>query len=395
MKTRAIETLKAALSRGSAWAEVCGIAAAGLVLGFVCNSANPIGLRPETASSTSAAPASRAVPSSTASSAPAPATGVSQEAARPAASPVTEEEAKAAHFIRDLPSRATWDEIAPGVASGRVLLVDARPVAAYQAGHIPGAESLPEKAPASAFAAFAARHGREDLLVTYCSDLSCSASMRLAQRLHDEFGFHHVRFLPGGYQEWQRRTGVAGAEPALTRTGASTGTSAAPVPAKSEVRRATRVAWSQVKPWIESNEVLLVDARPASAYAAGHIPGAVSLPEKSLPAVVARFAAETPKDRRIVTYCTDLSCSASMRLAQALTEKHGFQTVHYFPGGYQEWQRSQGLTPVPATSPAPKPVRLTNTTVLSLPAGASLPVPPPAPAPAPAPAPQPATSQPQ
>jgi rhodanese-related sulfurtransferase len=114
-------------------------------------------------------------------------------------------------------------------------------------------------------------------------------------------------------------------------------------PAKKAVT--TRITWAEVKPLLESHAVVLVDARPAAAFAAGHVPGAVSLPEKSAPAVLAAFAALHAKDQRIVTYCSDKSCSASMRLAQSLTDHHGFQAVQFMPGGYQEWQRDQSLAP--------------------------------------------------
>ncbi len=48
-----------------------------------------------------------------------------------------------------------------------------------------------------------------------------------------------------------------------------------------------------------ASEFVLLDVRDAEAYAAGHIPGAVSLPLAQLPERVATLATDKP----YVTYC--------------------------------------------------------------------------------------------
>ncbi len=50
----------------------------------------------------------------------------------------------------------------------------------------------------------------------------------------------------------------------------------------------------------EGGQVLVIDVRDAGSYAAGHVAGAVSIPEAQLPAVAERLKAER---RAIVTYC--------------------------------------------------------------------------------------------
>jgi rhodanese-related sulfurtransferase/DNA-binding transcriptional ArsR family regulator len=54
----------------------------------------------------------------------------------------------------------------------------------------------------------------------------------------------------------------------------------------------------------EAGEALVIDVRPAEEYAAGHIPGAVSIPLGELPARLD----ELPFDGQIVAYCRGAYC---------------------------------------------------------------------------------------
>jgi len=83
---------------------------------------------------------------------------------------------------------------------------------------------------------------------------------------------------------------------------------------------------------LEREEVLLIDVRPAEEFAAGHIPGAASVPfgriEESL--------AEVPADAEIVAYCRGGWCVMAhdaVRLLQA----HG-RTARRLEDGMLEWR---------------------------------------------------------
>jgi rhodanese-related sulfurtransferase len=94
------------------------------------------------------------------------------------------------------------------------------------------------------------------------------------------------------------------------------------------------------------NNVCLVDVRGAEQYAAGHIPGARSIPIDTL---VTEFYS-LPKDKMIVTYCGDIACGLSPQAALELAQK-GFQVQHLI-GGFAEWSR-KGFLIETATAPAP------------------------------------------
>jgi rhodanese-related sulfurtransferase len=98
----------------------------------------------------------------------------------------------------------TWAQTKPLADAGKAVLLDARGKWLYDAGHIPGAISLPEGSPADEFVAFQKRYGTNAHVVVYCSSTSCSLSAKVANKLVQEYGFHNVEYMTGGYQEWQQ-----------------------------------------------------------------------------------------------------------------------------------------------------------------------------------------------
>lgn len=55
----------------------------------------------------------------------------------------------------------------------------------------------------------------------------------------------------------------------------------------------------------EAGEVVLLDVRPAAEYAAGHLPGAISIPLDEL----ADRLPELPTDREVIAYCRGAYCA--------------------------------------------------------------------------------------
>jgi rhodanese-related sulfurtransferase/DNA-binding transcriptional ArsR family regulator len=87
---------------------------------------------------------------------------------------------------------------------------------------------------------------------------------------------------------------------------------------------------------VRDGAVTVLDVRPPEEYAAGHIPGAVSVP---LPELKRRLA-EIPKRRQVVAYCRGPYCVLAVE-AVALLRKHGFKAV-LLDDGVAEW-RARGL----------------------------------------------------
>jgi rhodanese-related sulfurtransferase len=82
----------------------------------------------------------------------------------------------------------------------------------------------------------------------------------------------------------------------------------------------------------EGDDLVVLDVRPASEHAAGHLPGAVSIPVGEL----RRRLAEVPRDREIVAYCRGPYCAFAHEAVELLRTE-GFQAWR-LEDGLPEWQ---------------------------------------------------------
>jgi rhodanese-related sulfurtransferase len=82
----------------------------------------------------------------------------------------------------------------------------------------------------------------------------------------------------------------------------------------------------------DGDHLLVLDVRPTAEYAAGHLPGAVSIPVGEL----RRRLAELPGDREVVAYCRGPYCAFAHE-AVALLRQEGF-SARRLEDGLPEWQ---------------------------------------------------------
>jgi rhodanese-related sulfurtransferase len=82
----------------------------------------------------------------------------------------------------------------------------------------------------------------------------------------------------------------------------------------------------------DGDNLVVLDVRPAGEYAAGHLPGAVSIPVAEL----RRRLAELPGDREIVAYCRGPYCAFAHE-AVAVLRQEGF-AARRLEDGLPEWQ---------------------------------------------------------
>ncbi|KXK57960.1 MAG: rhodanese-like domain-containing protein [Chlorobi bacterium] len=78
---------------------------------------------------------------------------------------------------------------------------------------------------------------------------------------------------------------------------------------------------------LKNNGAMIVDARDADSYAAGHIDGAVSFASLQLPA---------DKNAALVFYCGGLRCPAAGKAAKKAAEQ-GYTNVMVYKGGWADW----------------------------------------------------------
>jgi rhodanese-related sulfurtransferase len=79
---------------------------------------------------------------------------------------------------------------------------------------------------------------------------------------------------------------------------------------------------------------VVIDARSAEAFAAGHIPGALNIPHRTM---TAESTAHLDRGRIMVVYCDGIGCNASIKGAYRMTQL-GFRTKELL-GGLDWWRR--------------------------------------------------------
>ena len=202
------------------------------------------------------------------------------------------------------------------------ILIDVRSAAAYAAGHLMGALSIPYDELGSSIGALP----RGVFTVVYDQDGSRAAA---AARVLRTGGYADVEYLQGGFDAWTKAYGnrfvtsgpaiadrfVLAAEPASSLSGA---------PLKG-------VEAEDVK----RDLLVLVDLRSPEAYAAAHFAGAANV----RPADVLAWASRLRRDARMVLYDED----TSLARAQALVLRGArYSNAQALWGGLARWRATFG-----------------------------------------------------
>jgi rhodanese-related sulfurtransferase len=91
----------------------------------------------------------------------------------------------------------------------------------------------------------------------------------------------------------------------------------------------------------EKGAALFVDARSEADYRAGHIKGAVNIPELDFENHIGSFLEKTAAETVLITYCEGDTCTLSKSLAEKLSLA-GFENVFHLKNGWGQW-KERGL----------------------------------------------------
>ncbi len=98
------------------------------------------------------------------------------------------------------------------------------------------------------------------------------------------------------------------------------------------------VSVAEAKRW--GTAVLWLDARDDAEFSKAHVPGAVRLDEDDwntlLPAVLAAWSPA----RKVVVYCSRVTCNASHAVAERLRHEVELKNVYVLQGGWEEWKKN-------------------------------------------------------
>ena len=95
----------------------------------------------------------------------------------------------------------------------------------------------------------------------------------------------------------------------------------------------TDVRVDEAPGWISARGGVVVDVREPKEYAAGHVPGAVSIPQAEL----ALRLEDLPRDRDVLVVCE--GGTRSVRAARFLKQV-GFANVNNLVGGTSAWRQA-------------------------------------------------------
>jgi rhodanese-related sulfurtransferase len=113
--------------------------------------------------------------------------------------------------------------------------------------------------------------------------------------------------------------------------------SASPAPA----RPGGELGAAEAQALLRSGQAQFLDARESADFAAGHIPGARSVPPEMFGDEMDKLLSDGPKSRLLVVYCSSLTCPLAGNLAENL-KLSGYTQVRVFAGGWQEGTAAGG-----------------------------------------------------
>lgn len=105
-----------------------------------------------------------------------------------------------------IPRGITLHDAAAWIRTKPLLILDARSLAAFQAGHVSGALHFFEPEKESALIAFEKTHEKSTPILIYCDNELCPTAIDLAYFL-EQAGYDNVRFLKQ-YSHWQEAAKV-------------------------------------------------------------------------------------------------------------------------------------------------------------------------------------------
>lgn len=88
---------------------------------------------------------------------------------------------------------------------------------------------------------------------------------------------------------------------------------------------------------LETDQIILLDARDPVDFRNGHIPSALNFPVRQFESRYQDWLSRLSPEKTIVTYCSNQNCLDSRFLAEKLLEI-GFPRVLVFSGGIEKWK---------------------------------------------------------
>jgi rhodanese-related sulfurtransferase len=104
---------------------------------------------------------------------------------------------------------------------------------------------------------------------------------------------------------------------------------------RSAIAPSEMVSVEQAREW--NGSAIWVDARPDDDFAKDHVPDAISLNEDRWNELLPQFLAAWAPGKKVIVYCSSLSCNASREVARRLRKEAQLSDVFVLEGGWEAW----------------------------------------------------------
>jgi rhodanese-related sulfurtransferase len=94
---------------------------------------------------------------------------------------------------------------------------------------------------------------------------------------------------------------------------------------------------AEAKTIADAQSRVILDARPAADYEAGHLPGAFTLPQTDIDTFFGPLMPLLAFDAPVMTYCSSKDCDEALLLTEQLRER-GVTSVVLFVEGFKAWK---------------------------------------------------------
>jgi rhodanese-related sulfurtransferase len=108
---------------------------------------------------------------------------------------------------------------------------------------------------------------------------------------------------------------------------------------RSAIPPSESVTVDQARAW--GDAAIWIDARPDEEFASEHVPGALSLNEDRWNESLPQFLAVWSPGKKVVVYCSSLSCNASREVARRLRKEAQLADVFVLEGGWEAWLKKR------------------------------------------------------
>jgi rhodanese-related sulfurtransferase len=108
---------------------------------------------------------------------------------------------------------------------------------------------------------------------------------------------------------------------------------------RSAISPSEMVTVEQAREW--GDTAIWIDARPDDEFANDHVPGAILLNEDRWNELLPQFLAVWSPGKKVVVYCSSLSCNASREVVRRLRKEAQLSDVFVLEGGWEAWLKKK------------------------------------------------------